>query len=470
MASLAHGSPFSSPYDASPASDSRAEKHDDDSPSKTGGHASETSKDAGEDKENADPADDTPRRVQMSEPRNASTSFADSLQFASSQESNSGRWLSNKRSAAPFRSFHESMSQTTEPDSEPASQETPDAPVNKGLKKASSIIRLSFGADGSAIVRNGDSPSPPRKQLPPPVTPGDAIAAPQLSRSYSATTLNEPGSQESTKSNSLRRVSSFRSHDSRAWEFFCDRDVRSELEERADQEQSGSAADAIKLARSNSAKSLRRSLSLSAKRNAAPYAEVSSSKRVKTAAAAEAAPSSTLIRHMQPLQQRSLSASNPRRATYSQAAGQKLIHKTPKLKQTSTFEVPATDSDKENWSPERHLNFIQSMTTSPAVPPTTTSKRRAPLGQTPLRHGTSPVKTGTGRRWRGKVQVIVMEDDDDDEDDDEEVAAFMGEGGSSGRDAEDSRTRQSRKSDSVSEEEDLDCVQGLLSLSQGAWR
>lgn len=385
----------------------------------------------------------------------------------SSQESNSERWLSNRRSRGPFRSFHESMSQSAEPACSPASQELPKESTRQGLKKTTSSVRLSFGADGSATVLNGDSPSPPRKLLPPPSVTGTPVPAPKLHRSQSSASLNEPGSQESNRSHSLRRVSSFRSHDSRTWEFFCDRDARSELEERAEQEHSGSAADAIKLARSNSGRSSARSapVPVTAKRSIAPYAEVSSTKRVKTAtpASTQLAAATPFKTPLQPLMQRSASASNSYTSAPGQTPGGKPTSKTPKLKQTPTFEFPATDSDKENWSPERHLHFIQSMTTSPAIPPTT-ARRRGPVAHTPLKQ-VSPIK---GLDSSARTRREVEDYDHDDEDEDEEVARFMGEGGGARR--EEGRKRQSRQSDSVSEEEDLDCVQGLLSLSQGAWK
>ncbi|KAL1297410.1 hypothetical protein AAFC00_004944 [Neodothiora populina] len=551
---LAYGANYSSPYSSTtPGTISKSTREDgafiDDSPAARLPRGPRADGDVTtKDKEEA--GAETDASAQKTDDQKASTSFSDlpagSQSFfpPSSQESNSGRWLSSRRSAAPFRSFHESMSQVTESDSLPASQESNMDPPRHGPKKFISAIRLSFGADGSAILRNGDSPSPPRKLLPPPANPGEVIPGPKLHLTQSSASLVESGSQDSAKSQSLRRVSSFRSHDSRTWEFFCDRDVRGELEERAEQEQSGSAADAIKLARSNSGKVLRRSLSN--KRTITPYAEVSSAKRVKIAAAAPVPattsptqePTSTTTspalhphttpykenHSVQPLQPKSASARNPRRSLpSSQTPGHNKLsssvqqHKTPKLKQTPTFEFPTTDSDKENWSPERHLHFINSMITSPAVPPTTTSKRnRSNIGaaaNTPLRRGITPSKasvvgrggversSGVGRRReKGSAAAVAAaaaaaaasrhedhnahEGDDTSENDeydhehgdDDEVTRFMsGSGRAGSRAASQSggghyERSGRKKSDSVSEEEDLDCVQGLLSLSQGAWR
>ncbi|GAB7353784.1 hypothetical protein MBLNU459_g4167t1 [Dothideomycetes sp. NU459] len=412
--------------------------------------------------------------------QNASFSFTEvpsSQPPPSSQDSNSGRmgYLANRRNGGSFRASQDDLASLMEPSSQPEPKE-----ATKGLQRSTSL-RMTWKMDGSAHLATGNSssPSPPQKLAAAP-TDAPANIPFSLQRSHSAASVQdatelgpESFSLSQSSTSSLRRKPSGRSRDSRAWAFFADKEARSELEERAEQEQSGSAADAIKhLRRSNSTRSLARSMSekalglgilQSASSNKRPHPPPSSSidsphhnpqqqpgsaKRVKTSE--EGA-------FRQPLLPRSASTTNLPRLTNINSSNQKPKTKTPKLKQTAVFEIPsAADSDKENWSPERALAFERSMQTSPAVPPTTGGKRKAAmLGQTP-RHRAMIFKTPS------RVTSIVHADDDeeDEDEDDEEVAAFMGE---REQDVE-------RKSDSVSEPEDLDCVQGLLSLSQGAWR
>lgn len=120
-----------------------------------------------------------------------------------------------------------------------------------------------------------------------------------------------------------------------------------------------------------------------------------------------------------------------------------------------------------------------SMVTSPAVPPTTIGRRRAPIAHTPLRRGLSPNKAGSNssissKRRREHVDADHEghheEDQQHEEEVDDEVARFMGEQTPAGNKRLEMTRKGSRQSDSVSEEEDLDCVQGLLKLSQGNWR
>lgn len=80
---------------------------------------------------------------------------------------------------------------------------------------------------------------------------------------------------------------------------------------------------------------------------------------------------------------------------------------------------------------------------------------------------------GMGGNILPSESTEMAERSEDDADGDEEVARFMGRGGGRGRrgsEETEMETERARKSDSVSEEEELDCVQGLLSLSQGNWR
>jgi hypothetical protein len=111
----------------------------------------------------------------------------------------------------------------------------------------------------------------------------------------------------------------------------------------------------------------------------------------------------------------------------------------PKLKHSnsaSSFHVKDNDSDKENWSPNGDENSDSQDFDRP-------SESRA-IGQ----DNASGHQRGRGDIVSGATEMKSKRFDNDPEAD-AELAAFMGGG---------------RKS------EDLDCVQGLLSLSQGNWR
>ena len=345
----------------------------------------------------------------------------------SSQESIGGRmgYLANRRSTAPRPSQDEA-----EFDSIPPSQETVAdvQPQRRPLRKSSSVVRLSMTSNGVAkIVTEGDSsPSPPRKRSfeplsssAPAIHHGDQSASVQNAAALEGTP--QPSSQATS---SLRKKPSGRSRDSRAWEFWCDRDARSELEEKADQEASGSAADAIGLIRSNSGRNILGQLI--GKRDS-PFRESTSAKRTKTGRA--------------PLLQRAQSFQN--RPVARNSLGGKSSNTPRALKKAVSglgIRMPTTDSDKENWSPERIIPASEKSIRTVETDHDHSGRRSSRIG----------VFSSTQLPPHNPREVEEVEDD-------EEVSGFM------------ARGRQS-KSNSVSEEEELDCVQGLLSLSQGAWR
>ena len=346
----------------------------------------------------------------------------------SSQESSSGRmgYLANRRSAAPPRPTTDDASFDMVPDSQTTQPESQETPV-RGLKKTSSFVRLSMTADGNAkiVTKESSSPSPPRKT---PSAPPSSSAPAAFRFGQGSFTPGEPEQlTPSHTGSSLRRKPSGRSRDSRAWEFWCDKDARTELEEKADQEASGSAADAIGLIRSNSGRGILQSLT--GKRES-PRGELSAAKRQRLSKT--------------PLLQRSASMQNsqPMRRIFNE----KNTITPGRYKKNSSglgIELPANDSDKENWSPERQAN--EDYEAEEAVGPRSVRRTMARIGRTP---GRTPGRPGKVFEDFG-ARIPASPDED------EEVASFMG---------------RERKSQSVSEEEELDCVQGLLSLSQGNWR
>lgn len=273
--------------------------------------------------------------------------------------------------------------------------------ADQQLRNKPSRVRLSMSSEGKATVttKDGTSPSPPRaKQLPLPL--GTAIE-----RTDFPTTPAGP-----TSEHKLQRSASGRSRDSRAWEFWCDKETRTELEQKAEQEASGSAADAIGLLRSATGRSVLAPVPRE------PFRDSSDAKRPRLAASKRA-----------PLQRASTS--------FGRLQGKPAYKKParPSLKYSESavsVYIPGNDSDKENWSPERGVLAAR--------------KDKPALG-----HSRS---AGNDQLGRSSLQK-GPDGENRDPEADVELATFMRGGAKS-----------------VSSEDDLDCVQGLLSLSQGNWR
>jgi len=194
------------------------------------------------------------------------------------------------------------------------------------------------------------------------------------------------------------------------------------LEEKADQEASGSAADAIGLLRSNSGRNILGSLI--GKRDS-PFRESTSAKRSKVTRT--------------PLLQRSQSVQN-KPIGRSSFGGKPSAGSPRKFKKAASglgIRMTGPDSDKENWSPERIIPASEQSIR------TIESDDDIDESHTAISTTRAPVKTPRDQSRR---------------DEDIEYSAHNA-----------GRKRES-KSNSVSEEEELDCVQGLLSLSQGNWR
>ena len=318
--------------------------------------------------------------------------------------------IANRRNAQYIADMHATAG--VAPSSTSAHASEPDR------RQSSSIVRLSMDSEGNATVVTKDSsqPSPPRPQQLPPGLLGTAplYVLPPLQASLHKASPSLP---------SAKRSSSGRSRDSRAWEFWCDKDARGELEDTAEKDASGSAEDAIGLLRSNSG---RRVLgALPTKRNMLHSQHSHSSKRHK-----HEGPVATVSR---------ANTSSGRLQQERQSDMSSVQHKIRQSNLPGSVRLPGNDSDKENWSPggedPQH--------------PATTNALKAP--QATLRASDSLSKHhdySCKERQEPKAHVNL--------DDDPEVAAFM----AGGR----------RSSSSVSGEEEMDCVQGLLSLSQGNWR
>jgi hypothetical protein len=299
----------------------------------------------------------------------------------------------------------------------------PQAEPTGRLKKSCSLVRISLTGDGNAkiVTKDNSSPSPPH------------VSQAALPISYGNERLPNPA-VNIPPIRPLQRSSSGRSRDSRVWEFWCDKDARSELEEKAEQDASGSAAGAIGLLRSASGRNILGAIP--AKRNAALYRQPISTKRSKLdTAVPRLHKASTALGRLERMPKQNEALLEKHSMNHKHAESSVPVH------------IPGNESDKENWSPatatspdgqseqSSHYNDSHMTTQSRGVdkgwserPSTTTLKRHRASFSHPRNDGLT---------------------------EDPEVAAFMG---------------SARKRNSVSGDEELNCVQGLLSLSQGNWR
>lgn len=282
-----------------------------------------------------------------------------------------------------------------------------------------------------------------------------------------------------------------RSRDVSAWESCCDSDTRDELTKLAENESSGSAVAAISLLRSSSQTSSLANLVHGHVPNTGNILRPNSSKR-------NAAPTSrrdTL--HKKPKLARSSSSVARLQSLPSNVA----LHRPEKVVQEfepekksgkSSLAVVLSpsggDSDKENWSPDEEGNPTTRRRPLPSIAAAAIS---AAGDGTDLRRGgervlgesngkmnaskrtllSSRANTAPIPRLRGgkglESSMLIFEDDEH--------------GGDGNDDSGARRAKKPKRSDeeverfmrgevSPSKKGDVDCVAGLLALSQGNWR
>ena len=282
-----------------------------------------------------------------------------------------------------------------------------------GLTPPSSQVRLSMSLDGKAELVSSQL-SPQRPQQLQPVSAGFEMSHRRsgLKRSHSEIPIGHVRHNAISGLPHIPRIPTGRSRDARTWEFCCDTDTRDELTTQAENESSGSAVAAISLLRSTSI-TLKTNTN---KRNAiVPKSDPKShSKRPKLGRA-----SSSLAR----------------------------LQDTGK----SQLGSPSGDSDKENWLPFDESGNSQRRDLTAARPP---NRRRR---QVLVESASDRVETVDRSRLKasGKSAISnhgIFEDQKGKNDANPEVEKFM------------------RGEVSPSKKGDLDCIQGLLSLSQGIWR
>ncbi|PYH45498.1 homeobox transcription factor [Aspergillus saccharolyticus JOP 1030-1] len=297
--------------------------------------------------------------------------------------------------------------------------------------KGRSALRISMSSDGKAVIRADGEPSPSRNRISMFSTRKPQLAG--LRRSSSAMAFSTPraGSTEAERMFG-------RSRDPRNWEAFFDTDARSALSTPMSS-QSAPGAGSPGLFHSRGQRSLTRSLS--AKHTTpfpmkstdylnTPVPKPNSEKRRKIARTVSS------LGRLETDNRISGLGSNLK--SYTEAA------------KDGDVDLQCGDSDKENWIPGTRVSHNRRRVTSYHNP------RRSMLKDTSGRDGKVHKNYNPGGKYpRGSQQSqhrANMSMAKDVPELDAEVSAFMSGGGG------------------ASQEEDLDCIQGLLSLSQGAWR
>ena len=234
-----------------------------------------------------------------------------------------------------------------------------------------------------------------------------------LQRSRSAIGASEMGAQSSPLLGNPKVADGKlgRSRDARTWEFYCDSEARNSLSSHAEHESNGSAVGAINLVRSQSQRQLRQMLAPVASRsNARAPAPLGSSGQRSKPKLARA--KSSLAR----LQGDDLHFSK------KHGSGSR-----PQITRS-----PSGDSDKENWAPGTHST-------------------QNPLRRTNASSNTCPVLADNN----GMLGYATGLESD---------------GSKAIRRIDRKENREPMLGAAKTKGSDLDCVQGLLSLSQGAWR
>ncbi|KAF2686977.1 hypothetical protein K458DRAFT_297205 [Lentithecium fluviatile CBS 122367] len=359
----------------------------------------------------------------------APTELSSSQQtLPSSQSASQSRtsWISNRRSASFMRNSDDYAPETiTFPNN---SQES----TARALKRTHSFVRISTNEDGTArVVTDLDkTPSPPHARTN--TTPFSRAAA-GLRRSYSAAGLNDrlTAVAREERSPKLPRTASNigRSRDSRAWEFWCDPDTRynTSLTTRAEQEGSGSAADAIGLLRAN-----RKILAQNHARQNSPV--------VSRQAPSKMSHENGVKKSRGPMQ---------RASTISGRLQSKDGKKVSDCSDTES--LPQTESDKENWEPEQpQMRRPRQTGHAPE-----SQRPRQILGENSEIMSQSTSLGNLLARETGNTPSKSGRKGSDPEQDEELM--FMNNGDASAR-------------TTVSSAEEAGCVEGLLKLSQGQWK
>ncbi|KAL4884580.1 hypothetical protein BJY04DRAFT_181585 [Aspergillus karnatakaensis] len=291
---------------------------------------------------------------------------------------------------------------------------TPSPPQNRNS------LRISMSADGKAVIRANGEPSPSKNRIS--MFSARKPRLGTLRRSNSAAALSTPRS-------SLETERSFgRSRDPRNWESFFDTDARSALSSPFSS-QSTPGASGLRPGQ----RSLTRSLSARHPSMITP-----------TTSEPQGTPITQAMREKRRKLSRTVSSlgrlESGRRILGEKTPSSLKNSKTPK----DDLDLEAGDSDKENWVPGTRVSHNRRRTVSHQlqrpVLKDANGRDSRPQGKTAAR---SRLPQPSSRKTSGSKSISGLGTD---------ISALIAGG------------------NSASQEEDLDCIQGLLSLSQGAWR
>ncbi|KAI9784648.1 MAG: hypothetical protein M1839_001870 [Geoglossum umbratile] len=302
------------------------------------------------------------------------------------------------------------------------------------LRRTSSLVRLSLSLDGKAEIVMSEEKSPTLSQ---PVS-WKALAPRTggLQRSKSAVDFIERPGRRLSSGASLPGAGIGRSRDARTWEFYCDNEARSAS---LTQENSGSAIEAINLLRARKKTPLQTSMN---KRNARIGLQEPSKRLKPTPSLTQKQKLARTTSSLARLQ--TTNENETKEPAKSKASGKS------SLGDPSLSDNPG-DSDKENWIPGTKQVAEQRQSENPLSKPVLGRG-----GSNPSRYTISGVTAD--REWLRQRHLARPYPIPGLEVDTEEPKGVG------------SRPRESRSSSSFSGEEELDCVQNLLSLRKGCWR
>ncbi|KAF7905626.1 uncharacterized protein EAF01_006147 [Botrytis porri] len=288
---------------------------------------------------------------------------------------------------------------------------------------ATSRVRLSTGLDGRAELVEGEI-TPPRPHAERPTSSLSSVIPLKRMRSLYRSHSALPLGSSSFNGPYMPRLRSGRSRDARTWEFCAEGEARDELTTQAENESSGSAIAAISLIRSTSSSALNPNPS---KRNTLSRPNLQG-KRPKLGRA---------------------SSSAARMQSSIKKAREPINDKDPLMRS------PSGDSDKENWVPSQ--SGVNPRRRPAHIQKESDKEAKGILQDNPSipTHADFDVNRNK-RRKSAHSEPQVYEDAEastkNTKAPDDDVQNFM------------------QAPVSPSKKDDVDCIQGLLSLSQGNWR